>query len=123
MGVKTRNFQPFFSFLIFNFLINCDKTLINCDLVIEQSQSSKDLELSKMFQTNNSDDNNSNLNINSTQLKQIVMEGLSMTTLPNMDKVSSRIIMEILKKNFRDLNFICETRTFIHFSSIGQDKT
>jgi hypothetical protein len=92
MGVKARTFPTFYSFLFFYFFIiyfNCDKTLINCDLVLDQSQLSKDLELSKMFKKiNNSDDNSGNLNINSTQLKQIVMDGLSMTRLPDIDRVS-----------------------------------
>lgn len=103
MGVKIKNQFSLSSYsLVIYFLIyinwNCDKAFMNCDLVQPDRASSKglQLELSENYNLNRTSKmnsvivsgNSSGLSINGTQLKLIVLDGLNMKRMPDMDRVS-----------------------------------
>lgn len=82
MGIKIEISEFFLSFIINLILINviCDINLINCDLQKMKQQTVG------LVESNSTQDEN-NLNINATQLKQFVMDGLDMKNVPDMNLV------------------------------------
>lgn len=86
MGIKIEISEFFYSLIINLILINviCDINLINCDL---QKMKQQTVGLVESNSTQDENKINNNLNINATQLKQFVMDGLDMKNVPDMNLV------------------------------------